>query len=182
MALGTLWLSGWEGRRPGPPGGGPGLLASEVPVDGVVPDGWEVMPSSICIEGRLVDLDVYGLLDHSRKPLRFDSQDHWWRWYDPVGPDGCVVRPPSWLYWVSDVHWIWLSVSALIPRHSQLHTNEWMNELVVLRPHLTAKVIFADVEMLMIITISPENPSPFPFIGPYHWYVVAKRESRLVYK
>ena len=51
-----------------------------------------------------------------------------------------------------------------------------MNELVVLRPHLTAKVIFADVEMLMIITISPENPFPFPFIGPYHWYAVAKRE------
>ena len=50
-----------------------------------------------------------------------------------------------------------------------------MNELVVLRPHLTAKVIFADVEMLMIITISPENP--FPFIGPHHWYAVAKRVS-----
>ena len=52
-----------------------------------------------------------------------------------------------------------------------------MNELVVLRPHLTAMVIFADVEMLMIITISPENPFPFPFIGPHHWYAVAKRVS-----
>ena len=64
-----------EVGRPGPRGGGPGLLTPESFVDDVMPDGGEFVASSVGVEGRPKSPDVDGLFHSPLEPLRLDSED-----------------------------------------------------------------------------------------------------------
>ena len=53
-------------------GGGPGCYKGP---EGVRPDGWQHVSSTVFVEGRLVSPDVNGLLDPTVEPIGVSVQD-----------------------------------------------------------------------------------------------------------